>query len=585
MEQTKETNAVHYNAFISYRHSELDSEIASGLHKRLEAFSLPKNLRKKFPKEMHKIRRVFRDTEELPLADNLSDPIDQALRNSDWLIVICSPRLKESLWCAKEVELFSQYHGKEHILAVLAEGEPADSFPEAICFREKKFTDAEGKEQIIREDVEPLAADVRGETASERKKKMDDAVLRMAAPMYGLGYDDLKQRHREQRIRRIASLSALAAAVLLIYAVTSTVLTLRINEQKQTIEEQHAELREQYSLQQIKYAQSMAVVSGELLRQGQGQAAAYAVRGTMPDEMEGSDLPYIPSCRYALSNALGIYEADTFIPESTMEIPDDDFWTYDNEYRFLEDYLGGYQVMCADEFDDSHVLIVTSNAGIYLYNEKERLLTDYTLSFFSEEPDNYVSAAEIKKDMLYILFSQSSYVSCYRLKSYEDYESAGKGDLAGLSENKGIMAAIGDAVESDDGEYLAVQGNDHSLRIYKESDSKLKHPLKAIYDIKGQLCSMKKLEGTDYYLIVYSGKFSYLLDENLDVIARVANFYDYDEDEEAFILYHCFDGDKDYELYYVPLLTYEEIIEQADEYLEDFEPNEEMLERYQMLSY
>ena len=72
---------VHYNAFISYRHSELDSEIASGIHKRLESFSLPKNLRKQFPKEMHRIKRVFRDTEELPLADNLSDPIDEALRN------------------------------------------------------------------------------------------------------------------------------------------------------------------------------------------------------------------------------------------------------------------------------------------------------------------------------------------------------------------------------------------------------------------------------------------------------------------------------------------------------------------------
>ncbi len=526
MEQTNNRNAVHYNAFISYRHSELDSEIASGLHKRLEAFSLPKNLRKKYPKEQHKIRRVFRDTEELPLADNLSDPIDQALRNSDWLIVICSPRLKESLWCAKEIELFSQYHGKDHILAVLAEGEPSDSFPDAICFRERKFTDAGGNEQVIREDVEPLAADVRGETASERKKKMDDAVLRMAAPMYGLGYDDLKQRHREQRIRRIASLSALAAAVLLIYAVTSTVLTLRINEQKQTIEEQHAELREQYNIQQIKYAQSMAVVSGELLRQGQGQAAAYAVRQAMPDEKEGTDLPYIPSCRYALSNALGIYEADVFLPESTMEIPDDDFWTYDNEYRFLEDYLGGYQVMCAAGFDKDNVLLVTSNARIYLYNEDEGILTDYTLSFFSEVPDNYISAAEIRKDMLYILYSQSSCVSCYRLKSYEDYESAGRGTREELNENKGIMVEIGEAVESDDGEYLAVQGNDHSIKIYKASDSKLKHPLKAIYDIKGQFCSMRQLEGTDYYLLIYSGRFSYLLDEDLEVIARVGNYYD-----------------------------------------------------------
>ena len=71
----------------------------------------------------------------------------------------------------------------------------------------------------------------------------------------------------------------------------------------------------------------------------------------------------------------------------------------------------------------------------------------------------------------------------------------------------------------------------------------------------------------------------------ITLIANIIDYYDYDEDEEAFVLYHYFDGDSGYELYYVPLLTYEEIIEQADEYLDDFEPNEEMLERYQMLSY
>ena len=583
MEQT-ENKTVHYNAFISYRHSELDSEIASGLHKRLEAFSLPKNLRKSFPKDRHKIQRVFRDTEELPLADNLSDPIDQALRNSDWLIVICTPRLKESRWCAKEIELFSQYHGKDHILAVLAEGEPADSFPEAICFREKKFTDQNGNEQIVREDVEPLAADVRGKTASDRKKMMDDAVLRMAAPMFGLGYDDLKQRHREQRIRRIASLSAVAAVIFLIYAVTSTILTLRINEQKLTIEEQHVQLQEQYSLQQVKYAQSMAMVSGDLLNQGMGQAAAYAVRAVMPDDMESDGLPYIPSCRYALSNALGIYEADEFIPESTMEIPDDSFWQDAGEYEFLNDYLGGYSVMCAADFDRDRVLVVSSNAHIYMYSKEDRTLNDASVTFFSEIPSNYVSAAAYKNGMLYLLFSQAPRVCCYRFKDFDDYDPAGSGSREEQVENRGPLAEIGEAVESDDGEYLAVQGNDHSIRIYKGSDDKLKKCLKTIYDIKGQFCSMIALEGTDHYLLTYSGKFSYLLDENLDLIARVANFYDYDEDEEAFILYHYLNGDKDYELYYVPLLEYEDIIELADDYIEDYEPDEEMLERYQMLS-
>lgn len=570
----------HYNAFISYRHSNLDSEIASGIHKRLEAFSLPKNLRGKFPKELHRIQRVFRDTEELPLADNLSDPINEALQNSDWLIVICSPRLKESLWCAKEIELFSGYHGKDHILCVLAEGEPNESFPEAIRFREKKITGENGNEKIIKEPVEPLAADVRGESKHIRAKKMDDAVLRMAAPMYGLGYDDLKQRHREQKIRKAMFIGAVASLVVLIYAITSTFLSFMIYDQKKVIEEQHQTLETQYRDQQIRYAQSMALVSDELLKKGQGQAAAYAARSVMPDDEEDTDLPLIPSCRYALSNALGIYEPDEFIPCGTMDLPDDDFWPDSHEYDFLNDHLGGYQVVCAADYDGSRVLIVSSNGHIYLYDKSDSILYDNTLSFLAEEPSDFVTAAAYENDMLYILFSQASEVVCYEWKSSNGYESAGRGTFEERIEKRGAYSEIGEAVESDDGKYIAVQGDDHSLRIYKASDDKQKNCLKSIYDIRGVFCSMKKLEGTDDYLLVYSGKFSYLLDEGFNVTARIANFYDYSEKEKAFILYRYEDDDSDYELYYVPVMSYEDIMEMADEYIDDFEPSDEMAERY-----
>ena len=571
---------VHYNAFISYRHSELDSEIASGIHKRLESFSLPKNLRKQFPKEMHRIKRVFRDTEELPLADNLSDPIDEALRNSDWLIVICTPRLKESRWCAREVELFSEYHGKEHILCVLAEGEPDESFPDAVCFRDKKVIYENGNEQIIRETVEPLAADARGETKHIRAKKMDDAILRMAAPMYGLGYDDLKQRHREQKIRRYMLIGGLASTVVLCYAVTSTVLSVMIYNQKQVIEEQHLTLEEQYREQQIKYAQSMALVSSELLKKGQGQAAAYAAYSVMPDSEDDKDLPCIPSCRYALSNALGIYEADEFIPVGAMELPDEDFWQDAGDYYFLNDHLGGYQVMCAADYDRDRVLVVASNAHVYLYNKDDKLLMDYTVTFFADEPANFVSSAAYKNDTLYILYSQASEVICYKWKSSEEYESAGTCTFEERTEKRGSYAEIGEAVESDDGKYIAVQGEDHSLRIYKASDSSQKNCLKSIYDIKGVFCSMIRLEGTDNYILTYSGKFSYLLNEDLDVIARVANFYDYSEDKESFILYRLADNGTDYELYYVPVMSYEDIMEAAEEFTDDFEPSDELMERY-----
>ena len=87
-----------YDAFISYRHCDPDKYVAELLHKQMEAFRLPGRMVDKC-RERTRIERVFRDRDELPLANNLEDPIKQALSDSEYLIVICSPRLKESLWC------------------------------------------------------------------------------------------------------------------------------------------------------------------------------------------------------------------------------------------------------------------------------------------------------------------------------------------------------------------------------------------------------------------------------------------------------------------------------------------------------
>ena len=75
-----------YDAFISYRHAELDKFVAVNLHKKLEAFKLPKGVVS--PTGKTRIERVFRDQDELPLSSNLSDPITEALESSDYLVVI-----------------------------------------------------------------------------------------------------------------------------------------------------------------------------------------------------------------------------------------------------------------------------------------------------------------------------------------------------------------------------------------------------------------------------------------------------------------------------------------------------------------
>ncbi|MBQ2183953.1 MAG: toll/interleukin-1 receptor domain-containing protein, partial [Lachnospiraceae bacterium] len=150
---------VKYDAFISYRHCELDSFVSENLHKKLENFKLPKSVLKKMGLKKKKIERVFRDEAELPLSDNLSEPIMAALNNAEFLIVICTPRLPLSQWCKKEIETFVTTHDRKHVLLVLAEGEPDESFPEILLYEDVVEKDLNGNDVTIRRTREPLAAD------------------------------------------------------------------------------------------------------------------------------------------------------------------------------------------------------------------------------------------------------------------------------------------------------------------------------------------------------------------------------------------------------------------------------------------
>ena len=120
-----------YDAFISYRHIEPDLTIAEILHDMIEKFNIPKHLRMvsndgSLIDDKH-VFRVFRDREELSTKD-LSTMIEEAIANSENLIVICSKRTSLSPWCRKEVQLFKRIHGANNIIPVLIEGEPDESF-------------------------------------------------------------------------------------------------------------------------------------------------------------------------------------------------------------------------------------------------------------------------------------------------------------------------------------------------------------------------------------------------------------------------------------------------------------------------
>ena len=91
-----------YDAFISYSHNEKDAFAAEQLHKTLEHYHIPKRIQQSSGKK--KIERVFRDREEMPISFNLASNIQEALDQSEFLILMCSPNSIKSEWVQREVD-------------------------------------------------------------------------------------------------------------------------------------------------------------------------------------------------------------------------------------------------------------------------------------------------------------------------------------------------------------------------------------------------------------------------------------------------------------------------------------------------
>ena len=169
-----------YDAFISYRQVEPDKNIANRLHRSLEKYKIPTSLVKEgYPK---RLSRIFKDIEELSASSNLSKSINKALIDSKYLIVICSPRTKESKWIKEEIDTFISLGKENKILTLIIEGEIEDSIPK----------------ELININKIPLAADIRNNNSYFLFDKFHDAKLKIISPIIGCDYDDLYQREKKR---------------------------------------------------------------------------------------------------------------------------------------------------------------------------------------------------------------------------------------------------------------------------------------------------------------------------------------------------------------------------------------------------
>ena len=306
-----------YDAFISYRHCEPDNEIASRLQKKLESFRFPKDIAKKVGR--NRFSRIFRDETEFAVSDDLTKAIEEAIVNSDYLIAVCSPEYLKSPWCRKEIETFLRFHDRKHVLLVLADGEPMETFPPEIIYEDLYKIGPDGRPFWTKVQREPLAADCRGEDSKERNPKIDKAVIRIAAAILGVRFDDLQQRHRQEQYKRTRTRVLIAFGVLVAFLALCVGFLIKIAGQNRDILKQNEEIAMQNEIISLKYADTLAATSDNLLRDGKRKDAVYAARLALPDEETGN---YSELATKALVNALGIYDLpNTFGCDNDVLLP------------------------------------------------------------------------------------------------------------------------------------------------------------------------------------------------------------------------------------------------------------------------
>ncbi len=186
-----------YEAFISYSH--VDKAAAVRLHQALERLKIPKHLAQTRGLPGQRFRPLFRDEDELTSSTDLPETLRDALKDSRNLIVVCSPAAAGSQWVDQEVRAFSELGDPRRIFCVLVDGnaqQPDECFPPSLL-----------------SGSVPLAVDLRPEG-----EKFRIGVLRIAAGLLEVGFDELRQRARSARNRRIALQSTLTVAALALVA-------------------------------------------------------------------------------------------------------------------------------------------------------------------------------------------------------------------------------------------------------------------------------------------------------------------------------------------------------------------------------
>ncbi len=197
-----------YYAFISYNSK--DTVWGKRVQRKLEHYRMPATLCSERGWKRTPIRPVFFAPTDIQ-PGGLTDELQERLKASRNLIVICSPNSAQSDWVGKEIEFFHSLGRTENIHFFIVDGKPHSGNPETECFN--PVIDKLGLPEI-------LGANIHERNYRWPWLNKERAYVQLVSKLLGVEFDAIWQRHKRLLLRRaLAWLLGIAAVIAALVAV------------------------------------------------------------------------------------------------------------------------------------------------------------------------------------------------------------------------------------------------------------------------------------------------------------------------------------------------------------------------------
>lgn len=465
-----------FDAFISYRHGEIDSPVALELQKCLEHFRAPRGT----SSDKRSFKRCYVDEGELSSGYDYAKQLREVLKNSKWLIVVCSPGTGDSRWVNEEIDIFLETHDRSRVLALLTYGEPEQSFPPRLL------------EETPKGDL-LIAADARGKELKDILRNIrGDALLKLAAPMLETTFDSLKQREKIYKLRRFSAATAAVTALAVAFGIYAA-------DRAATIAEQAERIEEEYRNSLINESLFLTGQAQKHLAEEDTVGAVELALKALPSQTQ--DRPVLADAEYILGKALNTYSMPG--KEPLFEVTK--VYDADSRYRLFTDDAG--QLVFTLEEQGKRVCAREKNYDLInsVFFPGEIFGSSFSPSLLAAD-----------RDILFISSPSGLFRWNYRtndlIRLSGDYEAG-----ALVSHDGSFIAAV--TYEKSDG-YEDI----YSIALTDTETGKIREKYRFDYDGPGYFIKLQIIDPNDGFLVFSVTDNISMLTENVDSQLYILDF-------------------------------------------------------------